>query len=277
MDWKNPVTPTFTHLFLEDVIEGRKEAGPKAKAFETPFRYSDAGKCMRAMAYNSLGLEGEPFDGPSTLVTEIGSWLHEQIQTAIKKKYPDATFEGKSKLDLSSGHFDGLVPNVPGLGKVLLEFKSMGGTGYAKSIGAGARGMNAPQGPRFSAVAQSALNALANDCDTIVIGHIATEAISRQKAERLDLDEWKRCIAEWVIPKSVWTPIAYAEVARQMQINDHLEADELPYRVALSDAGMDENLDPTSGKSWQCVYCSYAGACLSDGPGTPVNIHKKEK
>ena len=276
-DWMQPRQPMFTHLFLEDMMQANAEKGKKAQAFNTPFRYSDAGKCERQMAYSFLGLEGEPFDGPSTLVTELGTMIHEWIQEAILRRYPEATFEGKSQVVTSSGHFDGIVPDVPGLGKVLLEFKSMGGTAYSKSIGAGQRGMNAPGGPRYSAILQSALNAQANGCDTIIIGHIALEAISRQKAGRLELPEWNRCISEWIIPKEVWEPLADAEIARQLTILDELRMDRLPPRLAINDSGAEEHLNPETDKSWQCVYCSYRETCITDGPDTPVNVHIKEE
>ena len=270
-----PHEPVFAHLFVEDLMEENAKRGRKAQAFDTPFRYSDAGKCARQMAYSSLGLEGVPFDGPSTFVTTLGTEIHEWAQTAIAKRFPEAEFEGKSQVSTSSGHFDGII-HTEEFGKVLWELKTMNGTAYTKSIGAGAKGMNTPGGPRYSAVLQAALNASANDCDTIIISHVALEAISRQKAARLDLPEWNRFIAEWIIPKEVWEPLADQEIMRQVQILDDLNMGRLPQRIAVSDKGDEEIQDPDSTRGWMCVYCSYADICRADGGGNPINNHKEE-
>ena len=270
-----PHEPVFAHLFVEDLMEENAKRGRKPQAFDTPFRYSDAGKCARAMAYSHLGIDSQPFDGPSTFVTTLGTEVHEWVQDAIQVRYPDAQFELPTRIGVSSGHCDGVIPTEE-YGLVLYELKTMGGTAYAKSIGAGARGMNAPQGPRYSAVLQAALNAEANECDTIIIGHIALEAISRQKAARLDLEDWNRFIAEWVIPKEVWQPLAMQEMARQLQTVDELQAGRLPQRIAINDEGLEESLDPTNDRYWQCVYCGYQDACIEDGGGTPVNIRGTE-
>ena len=276
MDWKYPQEPVFAHLFVEDLMEANAQRGRKEQAFDTPFRYSDAGKCARSMAYSSLGLEGKPFDGPSTFVTTLGTEIHEWAQTALAKRFPTAQFEGKSQVATSSGHYDAMVETEE-YGRVLWELKTMGGTAYTKSIGAGVKGMNTPGGPRFSAVLQAALNAHANDCETIIISHVALEAISRQKATRIGLPDWNRFIAEWVIPKEVWEPLANREIMRQVEILDDLNMGRLPLPVALNDKGDEEEQDPESGYGWMCVYCSHIDTCKQDGPGTPVNIHTKEK
>jgi hypothetical protein len=267
-DWKQPQPPLLSHLFVEDLIKANEERGRKPQAFDTPFRYSDAGKCARAMAYSALGFEGEPFDGPSTFVTTLGTEIHEWVQDAILARYPDAKFEIPTQLGVSSGHCDGVIETEE-YGRVLYELKTMGGTPYGKSIGAGAKGMNTPGGPRYSAVLQAAINAEANECDTVIIGHIGLEAISRQKAGRLDLNDWMRFISEWVIPKEVWQPLAMQEINRQLYILDDLQAGRLPLRIAINDAGLEENLDPELGRAWQCWYCSHQERCLSDGGGTP--------
>jgi hypothetical protein len=267
MDWKSPIEPTFTHLFVRKWMLENAERGRKPQAFDTPFRYSDAGKCARAMAYSALGYEGEPFDAPSTFVTNLGTMIHEVVQAAIADDYPDAQFEVASEVFVASGHSDGIIPETA-LGTVQYELKTMGGTAYKKSIGFTNRGMKDPQGPRYSAVLQAAINAKANNCDTVVIGHIALEAISRQAARRLGISEAHRFIAEWVIPKSVWEPLADAELARQALVLDDINNGYLPIPIAIDDNGSEVNLDPTNDRYWQCAYCSYADRCLNDGPGT---------
>lgn len=266
LDWKQPQEPLFSHYFIVDQMAENAERGKKPQAFDTPFRYSDSGKCARAMSYSALGYEGEPFDAPSTFVTGLGTHIHELVQAAIGKRHPDAQFEVASQVMTSSGHTDGIIPGTA-LGKVQYELKSMGGTAYKKSIGVNTRGLTEPSGPRFSAVLQAALNAQANDCDTIVIGHIALEAISRQMAIRLELSEARRFIAEWFIPKEVWEPLADGEILRQHRIIEDLDEGFLPPPIAIDDDGVGVNLDPSNNRYWQCHYCSYKTQCEADGPG----------
>lgn len=266
-DWKIPQEPRYTHYFLEDAMQANLDKGRKPQAFDTPFRYSDSGKCARAMAYSSMGYLGEPFDGPSTLVTNIGTYIHELVQESIGRRHADAQFEVASEVIVSSGHTDGLIPSED-LGLVQYELKTMGGTAFKKSIGFTNKGMSPnPQGPRYTAVLQAALNAQANNCDTIIIGHISLEAISRQAAARMGLSEWQRVIAEWVIPKEVWEPLAGQEIARQLAILDDLNSGYLPIPIAIDDDGGEVNLDPSNSRYWQCSYCSYKIQCEADGGG----------
>lgn len=268
-DWQLPVEPRFTQLFVEDQMQRNLEAGKKPQAFDTPFRYSDSGKCARSMAYSMLGYEGEPFDAAGTFVTGLGTLIHEICQEAILKRYPDAKFEIPSRVATSSGHADGIIP-TDDLGLVLWELKTMNGTAAKKAIGFNTKGWGAPGGPRFSTVLQSALNAQANGCDTIVVGHIALEAISKGLAEKWDVSEFMRFIAEWVIPKEVWEPLADQEIARQLEIVDVVESGFLPYRTAVDDDGMQISLDPDNSKYWQCQYCSHVDRCKKDGGGEPA-------
>jgi hypothetical protein len=269
MYWKMPQEPRFTQLFVEDQMARNAEMGKKPQAFDTPFRFSDSGKCGRAMAYSMLGYEGEPFDAAGTFVTGLGTLLHEIVQDAILKRYPDAKFEVPSKTATSSGHADAIIP-TDDLGLVLWELKTMNGTAAKKAIGFNTKGTGSPQGPRFSTIAQSALNAQANGCETIVVGHVALEAISKGLAEKWDIPEFMRFIAEWVIPKEVWEPIADAETARQLQILDTVDSGRLPLRIALDDNGLEQDLDPDNPRYWQCQYCSFSDRCKQDGWGEPA-------
>ena len=267
-NWKTPVEPRFTQLFVEDQMDRNAAQGKKAQAFDTPFRFSDSGKCGRALAYSSLGYEGEPFDAAGTFVTGLGTLLHEICQDAILKRYPDAQFETPTETKTSSGHADAIIPTED-LGLVLWELKTMNGTAAKKAIGFNTKGWGEAQGPRSSAVIQSALNAQANGCDTIVIGHIALEAISKGLAEKWEVPEMMRFISEWIIPKEVWEPIADRETARQLRIIDSMEDGFLPHRLAVDDDGMEISLDPENSRYWQCQYCSFIDRCKQDGGGEP--------
>ena len=274
--WKQPTNHlTLSHLWLKKMMTENEAKGRKEQAFDTPFRYSDAGSCTRKLGYTNLGYEGEPFDAPATLVTWVGTTIHEKVQAAAIEAYMDAfTEEGKSQIEgLTSGHYDGILTTrfvgSSAEHRTLYELKTMGGTAFKKSIGFSNKGLGTPVGPRRSAVIQAALNALANDCDDILIGHISLEAISKQAAARMGLSEMERIIAEWRIPKEVWEPIAYEEMGRLQEALDDLHIDVLPDRHAVDDDGKVVTLDPDNSRWWQCSYCSYRDQCVQDGPGRP--------
>jgi hypothetical protein len=275
-EWKIPVEPRFTQLFVAEIQEENRQRGKKPQAYNTPFRYSDSGKCARYLAYSTLGYVGDEFDMPSTFVTTLGTNIHELVQGAIGREYPEAMFEIPTQVVTSSGHSDGVIPTQD-LGLVQYELKTMGGTAYKRSIGLNNRGLTAPAGPRYSAVLQAALNAKANDCDTIIIGHLALEAVSRQVAERVGLSEAQRFISEWVIPKEVWEPLADNEVSRQLFVLEELEDGYLPERVAIDDEGDEITLDPDNARFWQCHYCSMKSHCENDGPGRVAVTIKEGK
>ena len=270
--WVQPIEPRFSNLFIEEWQEENRKKGKKPQAFDTPFRYSDAGKCTRYLCYASQAYEGEEFDKPSTFVTGLGTEIHEMVQGAISRKYPEALFEVPSHLVTSSGHTDGLIPTQD-LGLVQYELKSMGGTAYKKSIGITNKGISNPTGPRYSAILQASLNAKANECDTVIIGHVALESVSRQLAERTGLSEVERFISEWIIPKEIWEPLADGEVVRQMGVLEDLEDGFFSERIAIGDGGEEVYLDPENPRYWQCSYCSMKSHCIKDGPGrVPVEI-----
>jgi len=271
--YQMPVPPRYGHLWLEELQVQNIERGPKPKAFDTPFRYSDAGKCSRALAYSALGYESEPMDLAGTLVTTLGTDLHEKIQEAISNYYT-AEFEVPSQIGgLISGSADGVIDD--GEFKVLLEIKTMNGTAYKKSVGVSNKGVSSPSGPRASAIIQSALNAVANDCYVIRIVHVGTEAISKGLAERSGIDEIGRVIAEFEIPQEVFTVIADNEIMRLTNIMDTINDGDLPERIAIDDDLSPISLDPENPRYWQCQYCSYNETCKTDGPGM-VTIRKKE-
>jgi len=268
-DWKAPERhSTISHVWLSEMMDENEAKGRKAQAFDTPFRYSDAGSCGRKLAYSNLGYEGEPFDAPATLVTWVGTTIHEKVQAAAAERWGGAwEEEGKSEIPgITSGHYDGILTHPDGT-RTLYELKTMGGTAFKKSVGFSNKGLGTPVGPRRSAVIQAALNALANECDDIIIGHISLEAISKQAAARMEIDEMSRIIAEWRIPREVWEPLAYQELGRLTEILDDLHVDVLPERQAVDDDGNLVVLNPESSRWWQCSYCSFKNQCLRDGAG----------
>lgn len=270
MDYRIPVEPRYGHLFLEEMAAQREELGPKPKAYDTPFRYSDAGKCSRALAYGVLGYEAEPMDLAGLLVTSLGSDLHEKIQNSISNYY-ESSFEVPSRFGFASGSADGVIYDEDF--KVLIEIKSMNGTAYKGSVGVSTKGVGTPKGPRASALIQGAMNAVANDCHILRIIHVGTEAISKGLAERTGVDEVGRVIAEFDVPREVFEPWADYEVIRHGRILDDLNEQILPDRIAIDDDMREIALSPEGSRmAWQCQYCSYTSACIQDGPGNPPAV-----
>lgn len=283
-NWKYPVQPIMTDALIREWVEKHHADGPKPTAFDTPLRFSSAGDCARALAYQALG---EPatngFDAPSIWVTGLGTIIHEMVQEAIGRRFPGAIFEPKGKIgNIASGHADGVVdgdtitaviPDWNG-GKALYELKTMGGMAFEKSIGLKRRSRTTenPEGPRISALLQSALNAYVHDCDTLIIGSISLEPISRGLGAGANLDEIGRFIAEWHIPKSVWSVWAQTEFDRQSNIVESAQKGWLPQPSIVEDV-TDEgllyrNIDPTSARPyWKCDYCAYKELCISEGAG----------
>lgn len=290
MDWKTPVAPLFTDSLLRELVQQDEDRGPKPTAFDTPLRYSSAGDCSRALSYQALGIPvSNKFDVPSIWVTHLGTQIHEWVQDAISRRYPGATFENKSQVEhLTSGHADGvfeqtvitaIIPEWEG-GKVLYELKTMGGFSFEKSIGLKKqkRILENPEGPRRTAILQAALNAYVNDCDTIVIGHISLEGISKGVAKAAGLDDYGRVLAEWQIPKDVWLPLAQNEIARMQKIVAMTKLDQLAGRIIPDDNGESLPIDPEATRPyWKCDYCSYKDLCVADGSGIVTISNRKDK
>jgi hypothetical protein len=155
----------------------------------------------------------------------------------------------------------------------------MGGFSFEKSIGLKKqkRVLENPEGPRRTALLQSALNAHANDCDTIIIGHISLEGISKGVASAVGLDDFGRVLAEWHIPKTVWLPLAAEEILRMNKILAGAKQGLLAGRIIPDDNGNPLAIDPTSSRPyWKCDYCSFKDLCVSDGSGiVNVNLTKE--
>jgi len=283
-NWRYPVTPIMTDSLIREWIEQEKERGPKPTAFDTPLRFSSAGDCSRALGYQALKYPiTNAFDAPAVWVTGLGTIIHEMVQDAIGRRYPGAVFEPKGAVHgLTSGHADGVIdgetiqaviPNWDG-GRALFELKTMGGFAFEKSIGLKRRAkeIDNPEGPRVSALLQSAINAYVHDCDTLIIGSISLEAASRGVAAGAGLDEIGRFIAEWHIPKSVWMKWATAEIERQRNIVESAQKGWLSQPVIVEDVDdeglVHRSIDPTSSRPyWKCDYCAYKEQCVADGNG----------
>jgi hypothetical protein len=268
--------PLFTHLLATVVQENRLAMGPKAQAFETLFRHSDAGKCSRCLALKLIGTpDSNPFDLASDWVTSLGTVLHERFQAAILSKYPDAQIEVKVRNgDLTSGHVDLLI-TINGY-TFAYELKTINGYGFSQAVGVvKTRGgaLVVPKGPKSGHIIQASLNAMGCDADYAVIGYLALESISMQVAANLGLGVLDRILAEWVIPRDIYRGIADRELERLRYIAAvTLDQDTIPSGVAIGDDFEPEPLDPNrSFRPWQCTYCQYLDTCAEMSP-LPVPV-----
>jgi hypothetical protein len=165
----------------------------------------------------------------------------------------------------------------------LYELKTCGGFSYKMKVGE--RGE--AEGPSHEHKLQAALNGLAVDADEIVIGYIATEAISKPAAARKHIGELGRFCAEWSYTREEFEPWARAEQARLQGILDLLDEGQLAARKVPNPefpTGA-EIVDPKTsrwevrdadgtvvdtGSLWNgafCSYCNFQTTCMATAPG----------
>lgn len=275
-----PTEPMVTQFAFHDWAQEREDEGPRAQAQDTPFRFSSAGACSRQLAYRAMRAEEtNPFDLAGHWVTKLGNFTHEFVQNAAKKRFPNAIEEKQGviydsdNLPLASGHADLIIPEgdlqavYPEWdgGDASYELKSMGGFKYKKQVGVNGYRRSAPEGPATSAIIQAGLNAKANDCDTLILGSVATEAISRGAAKALGFDENARIVSEWVIAYDEVEEQVEDEIDRWEWIRNMVDASEQVPRE-YEEKGKVLTLDPTASRQhWTCEYCAFRDRCVSDG------------
>ena len=274
-----PTPIRVTDSLIREWVSAERERGKKLTAAGTPFRYSGAGDCSRALAYSAMDDSNEStMDGGGVWVTGLGTKIHEWVQDSISRRFPNAEFENPTQIgQLISGHCDAVIPEADMIaafpewdgGKVLWELKTMGAAKWDKARGLKrrARKIENPDGPALSAIIQSGLNAMANGCKTVIIGHIALECVSQGIAGDIGLSEYERFISEWVITEDVWRPAAEAELRRIENISKTIGQGFLPERERVSDLDGDTthiNFD----RDWKCNgYCEYSDQCWTAGDG----------
>jgi hypothetical protein len=294
--WKPDRAPRFASVLAETWMRDRLAEGPRPRAVsDKRFRHSDAGNCARAVAYAALDLPASnPMDIAGFWATGMGTLLHEQLQAALKSRYPGIEdevvciidgFEGSGHADLAVGLTLGAGPDAqhynPGQRvKVVVEVKTVGG--YAYKLAVGERGQ--AKGPSWSYVVQGALNAKALGADELVIALLARDVISVQAAQRGGFDELTRFCAEWTLTREEYEPIAATEIERVSGILGLLDKGMLPRRTIPDPELPRRNLitDPArgtwvevdgdgnmtdAGSTWHCAYCKWMDTCATTGPG----------
>ena len=284
--------PIITHLLAKEWWE--KAQTPKPTALGTPLRYSSAYACARQQSYAAFEAKvTEPVDEAGAWVMGVGTLIHEALQEAIGRQFPNAEFEvGTAHGDYLSGSCDAYIPSadLAGIGNVLYELKTMGTYSFDKQVGWNRMRatLGDAQGPALKAIAQAGMNALGIEKDRgieieyVVLGSLALEALSKQKAATMGISEPSRFSGEWWLTRDQWEPIAISELNRVERIAADVENGYIGERSARDDNGRDIWLDPL-GSAWQCAYCAYRTTCVADGPGAPsvtesvINIKSKEQ
>lgn len=258
----------------------RDEEGPKPTAHGTAMRVSDAGACLRQRALTALGIpELSTIDTSTLLAFSLGTAIHDQLQAALLRAYPDARIEEAMDLrplgvDLS-GHCDGIITEN-GVTTVL-EFKSVGG--YAAKIAWGA------DLPKREHVAQAALYAKACDAAFVHLVYVAKEkAFATKKTPAIspgDMREWTFDMDEPIVG-FVASPaeLAQEESDRVKMISKALEDGVLPANLIPGDDGVlklelfpGPYMEASKTSSWQCRYCRHNSTCVSLGSAAqPVPV-----
>jgi len=288
-DWAPDPEVRMMHVLAERWMR-YEEANPRPKAADTRFRHSDGGGCARAIAYAALDVpHSNPVDIAGYWVMGAGKIFHDLMEDEMKLRYGMEAevvciidgFDG-------SGHADGqlLVPDrdsTPGR-RIVVEYKSTGG--YAFKMAVGERSQ--PQGPKWSAVVQGALNAYALGADELIIGLVSYEAISKAIAKSKGFSDVQRFCAEWTLTPDAYVPIAEREMARVTGILDGLDRGVLPART-LDDPTYPQRMEITNPRrgvyveydvdgrmvdqktTWHCSYCRWQDMCALT-PGTEVSV-----
>lgn len=273
--------------FQQYIDEGHMD---KARAIpELPYRASYASmRCDRQLFY-ALAEEpaSEPFTVASAWAMGLGTLVHEHLQDAVHKLFPDAVSE--EKIDLTkigipgSGHCDLIVNHNDE--RVLVELKTTGGFSFKAMAGL----QGTAKGPRYSYLLQAGMLAAALGIDKVVIALLAMESASPNVARQNNLTEAERFSAEWHYHIDELWPYIHAEADRIEEILDDVRNNRLPARLLrdpeVSEGGQvtnplapgkqpwmvrepdaDGNLVVTdTGTSWFCDYCQWRTTCANAG------------
>lgn len=276
------------------VAEQAVAEGRRRRAFPCVLRYSDAGKCLRQIAISFLA-DQQPDDEDRTMADvdvagEFRMWLgtviHELVMDAIRTRHGGALevptslqpLDGSVAPMLAAGHAD-WIGEIDGA-SIAYELKTEGSFGFNSAVGLKRKmyERDPPAGPRSSAKIQGALNALASDCDVLVVGVVAMEAVSINLAAKVGMSNLDRIVAEWHYERAEWTAWAYDELARARRVLAALTDGVLPPREAVGDEMEPITLKPEQvhsdtglPKQWQCTYCRHRDVCVAVGDG-PVPV-----
>lgn len=276
----------FVHVLAQQWQARNDAEGDRPNAVvDTRFRFSDAAKCARAVAYKAAGIaRTNPMDLCGVWNTSLGTVVHDHWQEALRAAYPDAEIEVKVSIEGldGSGHGDATVRTDERT--VCVELKTVGGWKFKNAIGKAAKSRPA-EGPDTSHMVQVALAGKAQNADEVVVAYLAKETLSH--AAGAGMTDWSRFCAEWTFTREQYEPIADAEIARVNGILALLDDDgllaarkvpfEMPPSAEIVDPALSrweqrgaegELLD--TGSVWNgqlCLYCGWFDLCVKTPSG----------
>lgn len=284
--------PALGSAIAVALVAHEQARGPLPMASDTAkVRHSWAGGCARRIAYEIEGVTPpEPADAnpSSAWAFRLGRITHEIVQAALIEQFgrhgatvldevklaPNATRAGTADLIIEFPE-----PTPCGLAepvtRLLCEFKSMGGFKFGKQV--------EEEGPAVSAYLQAAMNAVAADCDAMVIGAMALDQFSPARAKKVYGPDWRpeeRFWAEWWYSRSEFEADGIAEGLRMERIAKMVsEGKKVPRHVPVEMPDMARVIDPRTGRweqrtpdgqiraagfLWLCGYCPFQTHCAND-------------
>jgi hypothetical protein len=287
----------YAGALLRHFMREEEKAGPKATAFGTLFRFSDAGICARQLGYKATvhgrghgrakGVHFPNEDAAQGIwTTNIGSIIHEHWQRAFfwqMGNNPDRVkFEvkglihGSDAQPLMSGHADAIVYEQGEHVEASVEVKSRNGTRYRRAV--------SKEGPSYESILQGGLNAMANmkegDQPDVVVVYLSLENTTPGTAAKDGVPQNRRVVAQWTFPFEEWAPLVAAEVDRIDGINKLIKKGFLPERIipdpSIPGRAVIDNPKTghwsvegwkKGGTTWQCRFCPFQQRCIEDGPG----------
>ncbi len=215
-------------------------------------RMSQAGKCLRQIAYDAIGHPADvPLSDATVASFTAGDMWHETLQAYLAAKL-GAEIEVECSLPLGDeiliGHCDALVTDEMGR-LAVWEIKSMAPYSWKLTVKGGKD--TPPEGPKPEHITQASLYAKALGADIITLAYV-DKATGTWATHSQDVD--------------------MQAVSHQMDdfhtVKTAIDSGYLPARVIPGYGVVDNPPDRQSkNQPWQCRYCPYQPSCAKLGPG----------
>lgn len=214
---------------------------PHVSQHDHPHAYaSEALGCDRKIGLRLLDVpKSNPVDGSSKVTFWMGDTIHDLVQQAILKRYPEAKAEVSWSLGKVTGRADMTYQSLRDGKLVICEIKSV--APYSFDLATGKK--KGEEGPRSEHVMQANLSALALGAHFLHIVYVNKSASGKQNP-----------VAEW--RRNADPDAASVELKRLERLVDLAERKEIPARMwggSLID-------DPTT-IAFPCSYCEWQDAC----------------
>lgn len=284
--------------WTEEQIRLRDEAGPKPTAFNTPFRASDAGGCVRKMTLSAFdAMESDEFSSQTYMAFEIGNAIHKSIQDALDCDGNGWYFEAEVPIDLSevtkkvghgiesfglSGHCDGIITQNGSEIKTVVEIKTV--SGYAAKLAWPYPGRD--EGPKREHVAQASLYALGIEAESILLVYVAKESDYRAGVKAGDIMQWEFGLHETTDYWNGQTPydIAMNQLRHFQYANRFYAKGQVAPAFVPRDNGElmlvhdRPEYQQKGAVPWNCAYCNYNTMCRSlSEDEVPVEMIERSK